>query len=288
MSQLDNLIPDASQQHLAADLVEDASLWESFIAAVQFLTRLPLATKTPVTSGALQRSPRFFPLVGAFIGLFTATVIGFASSVWPIWIAVLVALAIELRLTGAMHEDGVADFCDAFGGGWTREETLLILKDSRIGTYGALGLLLAVVLRAATTIEIVSRFAAASPLIWGSALIASSVIGRWVTVFGMFWVLPIPQRESLSRDIGGRLRTTDLLLASLTGMPFVVCFAYFQPMQCLAAFILVVPSVAWFLFRVKRRLGGITGDCLGCIGYVSQVLVLLAVAMEIDFWSNHS
>src|SRR5687767_10570761 len=146
MNKLDGVVSDVSPQHVGADLLQHASLWESFIAAVQFLTRLPLATDSPVTPKALQRSPIFFPLVGAFIGLFTASVVGVACLVWPIWIAVLLALAIELRLTGAIHEDGVADFCDAFGGGWSREEILLILKDSRIGTYGALGIFVAIAL----------------------------------------------------------------------------------------------------------------------------------------------
>ena len=285
MNELNNVVSQDGTAQGTPVLEQRASSWQSFLVAIQFLTRLPIATATPLSPTALHRSPIFFPLVGAMIGTFTATCIGVAFLIWPIWIAVLVALAAELRLTGAMHEDGVADFCDAFGGGWTREQVLTILKDSRIGAYGALGLFFALSLRAATTIEIVSKYAA-EPLIWGSAIIASSVIGRWVTVVGMFCVPPVRQRESLSRDFGGGLRGTDLLFASITGIPFVVCFAYFQPVQCFAAVLLVVPSVAWFLFRVKRRIGGITGDCLGCIGYVAQVLVLLAASIRSDLWSN--
>ncbi len=286
MNEIDNVAPDVSQDNLAHNLEGDVSLWASFIAAVQFLTRLPLATETPVSPKALHRSAVFFPLVAAFLGIFTAVFIGVGCLVWPLWLAVLIALAAEMRLTGALHEDAVADFCDAFGGGWTREEVLMILKDSRIGAYGALGLFVAVSLRAAATIAIVSRCGIDNPWVWGSAVVASSTIGRGVMVIAMVYVPTLPRRESLARDFGHRLTARDLLLAGFAGIPFAVPFAYLQPWRCLAAVLLITPTVSWMLFRVKRQLGGITGDCLGCIGYVSHVLVLLAAAMRSESWSS--
>jgi adenosylcobinamide-GDP ribazoletransferase len=106
----------------------------AFVAAVQFLTHVPVpnfANDAETAAADLRRGVVYLPLVGALIGLSTSTVILAASSLWPSWVAAVVGLAYEAWLTGALHEDAVADFCDAFGGGWSREEVLRILKDSR-------------------------------------------------------------------------------------------------------------------------------------------------------------
>lgn len=284
MSEVDQLAPDGVPCDGVSDVVEDASLWTAFLAAVQFLTRVPIAAGTPVSTAALHRCPVFFPLVGALIGVITVGNVALGCLVWPVWLAVLVALTVEAGLTGALHEDALADCCDAFGGGWTRDEVLEILKDSRVGTYGALGLLLGASLRAAATVAIVLGNGPANVLVWGAAVIAASTIGRWVIVLAMVRVPALPRPESLTRDVGRRLAGRDLALASLWGAPFVAGFAYLQPLHCLAAVGLLAFSVSWLLSRVQRRLGGMTGDCLGCIGYVSQVVVLLAAAMRSDLW----
>ncbi len=114
----------------------------------------------------------WFPFVGALIGLATALVVSGADLLWPPAIAVLVALACEAVLTGAFHEDAVADCCDAFGGGWTRDDVLRILKDSRVGSYGVLGLGLAVALRA-------TGIAALPGETLFPVVIASATLGRW-------------------------------------------------------------------------------------------------------------
>ncbi|MBC7816308.1 MAG: adenosylcobinamide-GDP ribazoletransferase [Planctomycetaceae bacterium] len=252
--------------------------WAAFVAAVQFLTRVSLSTRGPVSAGALARCPVYFPVVGVLIGVFTSAVLGVACLFWSIWLAVIGTLAAEALLTGAFHEDAVADFCDAFGGGWTREDILRILKDSRIGTYGTLGLGLAVALRAGAMVEIMHRHGLENWLVWSSVLVASSAVGRWVIVLVMVCVPPVPSRESLSRDIGSQLNRWDLLAATLWTLPAAIWLAVQLPQHAALAVALVVPTVFWFMRLVNRRLGGITGDCLGCIGYVSQVFVLLAAA----------
>ena len=117
--------------------------WWAFITAIQFLTRVPISSRA-ADAQSLRDCPRYFPLVGGMISVITVGLIWSTSLVWLIWLAVMVSLTLELRLTGAMHEDAVADCCDAFGGGWTRERVLEIMKDSRLGTYGVLGLVSAI------------------------------------------------------------------------------------------------------------------------------------------------
>ena len=129
-----------------------------------------------------------------------------AGRFWPIGLAVVIGLAFEALLTGAFHEDAVADFCDAFGGGWTRDDILRILKDSRVGSFGALGLILAVALRggAIATLETDRLIAAVT---------ASAALGRWAILPGDVGAAA----GGRSRELEPRHRPTDRLEASVTG-----------------------------------------------------------------------
>lgn len=252
------------------------------IAAAQFLTRIRLPTSAPgADADTLRRSPVYFPLVATLIGAFTAALIGLGSRFWPVWLAVPFALAVEARLTGALHEDAVADFCDAFGGGWTREEVLRILKDSRLGSYGALGLALAVALRAGATISVVMQQGGEAWPSWVAAVVASAAVGRWAMVAATVLVPPDKERESLARQVGGQLSWRELLEASFWTLPAAGAFAVLMPEQFALAVVLLVPTLWFFLRGVHRKLGGVTGDCLGCLGYLAQVVVLLAAAARI-------
>lgn len=257
---------------------ERSGEWAAFRTAVQFLTRVPLPMSEPVSDSVLSRCPVYFPVVGGLIGVATSVVVGVACLFWPVWLAVIAALAVEARLTGAFHEDAVADFCDAFGGGWTRDDVLRILKDSRIGSFGALGLGMAVAMRAGAMIEVIQQVGRHNWLAWGSAIVASCAIGRFVIIVIMVRVPPVSSRESLTRDIGRQLKWQDLLTASIWMLPLVLPFIIQLPFQAAICFAALAAIVIWFMTLVQRRLGGITGDCLGCICYGSMVVVLLATA----------
>ena len=255
-----------------------AGEWAAFGTAVQFLTRVPWPTTELPSAAELSRCPVYFPVVGGLIGLVTSVALGIGCLFWPAWLAVLVALVIEARLTGAFHEDAVADFCDAFGGGWTRDDVLRILKDSRIGSYGALGLGLAVALRAGAMLEIIHQAGRHNWLAWGSAIVASGAIGRFVIVAVMVCVPPVASRESLSCDVGRQLKSRDLMVSTCWMLPLILPYVMQLPIQSIVAVVALVPIVVWFMALVRRRLGGMTGDCLGCICYASMVVVLLATA----------
>ena len=124
--------------------------WAILLLAVQFLTRLPVPASAGFTPERLTAATRYYPLVGALIGGLVAVVYGVALLAWPPLVAVILSIAASLLLTGAFHEDGLADMFDGVGGGLTRERALEIMKDSRIGTYGAAALILALALKAAT------------------------------------------------------------------------------------------------------------------------------------------
>ena len=119
-----------------------------FFTALQFLTRVPVPRWVGFESAWLQQSVRYFPLVGLLVGCVGAAVMGLAQRIWPAPIAAGLSLAATVLLTGAFHEDGLADTCDALGGTVGRARALEIMKDSRIGSYGSVGLILMLGLKA--------------------------------------------------------------------------------------------------------------------------------------------
>ncbi len=245
----------------------------AFLLSVQFLTRLPVpGGSRPVEPAALARAAVFLPLVGCGIGLFTAGILWLASQAWPLPVAVWIALAAEALLTGALHEDAVADFCDAFGGGEDREGIRRILKDSRIGSYGALGLGLAVLLRG-------SAMAALPAEVLLGAIVAASTLGRWAMVVLMRLLPPPADQPSLARDFGGRLSLGGLAAATLLAIPGTVALGLGRPWHLLVALVLLMALLLVARRYLRRRLGGATGDCLGAVGYAGQLIVLLAASL---------
>jgi adenosylcobinamide-GDP ribazoletransferase len=175
----------------------------------------------------------------------------------------------------------VADFFDAFGGGWNRDDILRILKDSRIGSYGVTALVLSLALRAGSMVILVERFGYDRWYCWAAVLVASAAIGRFVIVIVMAVSPPAPHRESLSRDIGSQATVFQVLLGGALVLPGTVVGAILQPASFVIALLILVPGICYFVWYVKRRIGGMTGDCLGCICYVSQLIVLLAAAVKV-------
>lgn len=244
----------------------------AFITAVQFLTRVPIkgGVDGPEDDRTLLvDAVGYFPLVGAMIGLATGTAVYATGQIWNPWIAIGLALTVEALLTGGFHEDAVADTCDAFGGGWTREQTLTILKDSRVGSYGALGLILAIGLRwsclAAIDIEAVIL-----------ATIAAGTIGRLSIVVAMAMVPPVPKREGLSKDVGERIGIKQIATAIATSLPIVVLIGYLFPREILAAISAATTVTMLFAIYVQNRLGGMVGDCLGTVCALARLATLLA------------
>jgi adenosylcobinamide-GDP ribazoletransferase len=248
----------------------------AFFTAVQFLSRIPVpggATRDLSTfSDDIRRGLQFFPLIGAIIGLITAAALYLFSLVLPFHVAVIAALAVEALVTGAFHEDAVADFFDAFGGGWTREDVLRILKDSRVGSFGALGLILAVALRAGGLIDLGTAASA------GFALIVSGAVGRQLILAIMSLVPPVPAREGLSKDVGQVADWATFARGFLFASP-IFAFAVWRDAASAAIIVAILALFAlWFRALLLRRLGGVTGDCLGFSAYVGMIVTTLALA----------
>lgn len=248
------------------------------LLAIQFLTRLPVSDVMPPLDEVqlktgLRRSVMWFPLVGGIVGCIGALALWGAGILWPRLVAVALLLIVEALLTGAFHEDAVADFCDGFGGGMTKEHIREIMKDSRIGSYGTLGLMLAVGLRAVLLTAL-----PAALLI--PALIASAAFGRWVAVIAMVIVPPLDQSGSLAKDIGQCPGLAIMCGASLLTLPFLAPLASIALGALLAATGCALLFLLWFRQSLMRHLGGVTGDCLGFAVYAGQLTLLLCVAAQ--------
>ena len=244
-----------------------------FLVAVRFLTRLPLPEGRPVEGAEMPRATAYFPLVGVLIGLVTAGAVGLFARFWPLWLAVILALAFEALLTGALHEDAVADFFDAFGGGWTREDVLRILKDSRLGSFGALALFFCVALRVGATVGLNEALYA--------GIAAAAGLGRFLSVAMMAALPAVSNRPGLSAQVGRTVGAGQVALGALWTLPAVVWLGVLRPAQTLLTVVCLVLLFLGFRALLERRLGGTTGDCLGCLCYLAQVSVLLAASAEL-------
>jgi adenosylcobinamide-GDP ribazoletransferase len=250
----------------------------SFLVAIQFLTRLPVPGGNDLPPPEVfRRSVRYLPLVGGLIGGFSAAIIWGASHLWVLPLAVLLALALEAWITGAFHEDAVADFFDAFGGGYTKERVLEILRDSRIGAYGSVAIILALAIRGG------ALMALAMPTL-AAALVASATLGRLMILPAMVLLPPLQGRESIAKDAGQGATWSDVVVAVVVSVPGVAWYAWLQPLRLAIAATALALTMFLFLRVVRRRLGGITGDCLGCLCYLSQLVVLLTACAKVPSW----
>ena len=246
-----------------------------FFIALQFLTRLPAPGWVGYQPEWLNQSARHFPLVGAIVGAFSAVVLWGVAGWWTPMVAALIALAASLWLTGAFHEDGLADTIDALGGAVPREKALLIMKDSRIGSYGAAALVLALAGRAVLWAALVERGA----LLASAGLLLSACWGRSAAVLLMAR-LPYAgdadhaKAKPLARSVG-RVEVAwalgwSVVMAAVAGL----VWAPWRLAVALGAVLLL----GWWMRRwLSQRLGGYTGDTLGATEQFTELAVLLAL-----------
>jgi len=235
-----------------------------FISAMQFLTRIPMPSR-PYAPDSLARAVKFFPLAGFVVGAAAAFLHILIAPHLPRLAAAFVVLVFLVAITGGLHEDGLADTADAFGGGSTRDKILLILRDSRIGSYGGIALALSLLGR----LVLIASLPLAQVTYY---LIAAHV--RWT-------VLPLSHFLASQRSDGqgvriARLTSRDALIGS-TIFSFALAIALLR-VQAIAP-ILSAIAIAWLTgMYYKRRIGGITGDCFGATIQLAEIGVYLCGA----------
>ena len=243
--------------------------WFDWLAALQFLTRLRVPSG-PYEQDSLARAVKFFPLVGLLIGSGSLLLYSLLAPHLPLTIVALVIVVYLAAITGCLHEDGLADCADGFGGGWERERVLAIMRDSRIGAYGAAALALSLLAR-------VLLIAALPRTQVAAYLLAAPVLSRWTTL-PLSRFLP-PAREPADARIDGqgariaRLTTQGSLIAGSL-FTFAIVFALLR----LRALVPLAATVGVTLVTgiyYKHRIGGITGDCFGATNQLAEIAVYL-------------
>lgn len=255
------------------------------LVAVQFLTRLPVPSFTNYDPQWLHQSSRHFPAVGLLVGLLCAGVFWLGSVLFTPLIAAVISTAFGIRLTGAFHEDGLADSCDGLGGGLTRERTLTIMKDSRLGTYGVLGLVSVLLLKI--------TLLASMPL---SVAIVALIIGHTASrllCISLLALLPYggelehakakPMAQQLTL-LQGVLSSGWLLLAGILVMAvFPSGMQQIGLNQWLLALLLALIATDHMRRLLRRRLDGYTGDGLGATQQLSEVAIYMGIAVSVPF-----
>jgi adenosylcobinamide-GDP ribazoletransferase len=237
-----------------------------FLVAVQFLTRVPALRSGSVPPEALAQATMFFPAVGLLIGL------GGAGLNLVLWrhatrgVVVVLILIYLVVLTGGLHEDALADAADGFGGGWNKDQILNIMRDSRIGSFGAV----------AVTLSLLARFVFLIGLpreTFNGFLVVGQVISRW-TALPLGFLLPSARGlEGQGARVAGGVR----FVAVAVGTAFTLGIAWIAlgPVRCLwtilASIIVTGATAAYY----RRRIGGVTGDCLGATSQIMEAAVYL-------------
>ncbi len=246
--------------------------WFDFLSALQFLTRIPVPSP-PHTEDSLARSLVFFPLVGVLIGSGAALLHRLLVPHLSRPASAFLVLLYFVMITGSLHEDGLADTADGFGGGTSPEKILLILRDSRIGSYGGVALVLSLVGRLVLIASI--------PLDHVSwLLITAGVLGRW-TALPLSYYLPPASRPEASENAGQGARIAGLTspFTLITGTIFSFALVGWLLRAQAIAPIVASTSLAFVSgLYYKRRLGGITGDCFGATNQLAEVGVYLCGA----------
>jgi len=243
---------------------------EYFFAALRFFTRLPVPAWVGHSEEQLNHAARYFPLVGWVIGAIGAGVTWLAAWVLPLSISVLLGMAATLLATGAFHEDGFADSCDGFGGGFERERVLAIMKDSRIGSYGAIGIAVLLLIKWNTLYEINDWVAPA--LLAGHALSRAAAV---TLIFGLDYARANDPNESAkSKPLAVRMGKGELALAWGFGLLPLLLLPWQAALQGLVAAVLVSCLMARY---TQRRIGGYTGDVLGATQQLAEVFFYLGL-----------
>ncbi|QYF94589.1 adenosylcobinamide-GDP ribazoletransferase [Massilia sp. PAMC28688] len=247
-----------------------------FFIALQFFTRIPIPRWVGFEQAWLHHASRYFPLVGLVVGAVAATVYLAASQLWPAPVAVLLSSAASIYLTGAFHEDGFADMCDGFGGGLTRERVLEIMKDSRIGTYGAVGAGLLIALKCTLLAHLPVAAAVA-------ALLVAHPLSR-LAAASLIWRLQYARDDGKAKPLAQEMSSAEFSIALACAMlPLIAAgtlgyLAWATLAACVAAAAVVA---AWLGIKCVRRIGGYTGDCLGAVQQVSEVAIYLCIAASL-------
>lgn len=238
--------------------------------SLSIFTRLPIPASTPYSESRKNQSYKYAGLVGLVVGVLVAMVYSLAMVFWTVEVSVVLSMAFGVSITGAFHEDGFADTCDGFGGGYTPDRKLTIMKDSRVGAYALLGMVLILLLKYQSLVSLEQI-----PM----ALVIAHVLSRTVAVSFTYSHQYVRQEEGSKLKIA-KSPTHYKDGAVLAGLAFLTLLLI-PDFKTVTVLVLTLMAVRFWLSRwMVRQIGGYTGDVLGAVQQVTEVtcyLVFLAL-----------
>jgi adenosylcobinamide-GDP ribazoletransferase len=252
------------------------------LLAVQFFTRIPVTGRLAQWVGfspqMLRASAAHFPAVGWMVGAVGSVAYVAALALWPPLVAAVLSTAATVLLTGAFHEDGLADVADGLGGSLQREQALEIMKDSRIGAFGAIALVLALALKLALLAALAGQGAAHAAL----AIVVAHVLSR-LAPLALMRALPYVGGEAgKSKPLADALSMPSLCIAVLWCIPAAaLVLLVWGAIEAIAVGVLAGTVTLLAMARFRRRLDGFTGDCLGATQQLSELAVYLALTARL-------
>lgn len=243
-----------------------------FFIALQFFTRLPIPSWVGFEASWLQHASRYFPLVGCVVAAIAAGVYFAAALVLPAPVAAVLSTAASIYLTGAFHEDGFADTCDGLGGGMTRERVLEIMKDSRVGAYGAIGIVCMLAAK-------LTALAMLPPRVAVCALFLAHPLSR-LAAASLIWKLDYVRGEGKAKPLAQQMSGAEFAIATTSALlpvPVLLASGWTAPSAVLAAVLAALLAAVWLGRKLHVRLGGYTGDCLGAVQQLAEALIYVGV-----------
>ena len=238
---------------------------DRILATLMFFTRLPFWRIKQVDAEHFKHVVPLWPLAGWLTGGIMVGVLWLAAQVFPLSVAWIIAIIARLLITGCLHEDGLADFCDGMGGGVTRERILLIMKDSHIGTYGVIGLIIYFLL--------LTQMSALPVWLLCAIVFTGDVWCKFVSSH-IINILPYARKEEEAKNktVYQRMTALEAFVGAIIGC---LSFVLFLPKYYWPALLAPVVVFILLVWLMKRRIQGYTGDCCGALFLISELVFLL-------------
>ncbi|MEB4760300.1 adenosylcobinamide-GDP ribazoletransferase [Chryseobacterium indologenes] len=249
-----------------------------FATALMFFTRIPVPFTIPYSGEIMNKSQKYFAWVGMLVGLINTVVLYFSAQLFNLEIGIVLMMIISVLLTGAFHEDGFTDMCDSFGGGYGKEKILTIMKDSRVGAYGTIGIILLFALKF-FSIQTLGTADLGKTL---AIIILAHTTSRFISgtmIYTHQYVTDID--VSKSKPLANK--PLDGVALAVGFLSVLISFALIPDWRLVFAFALAYTGKIYMGWYFKKHIGGYTGDCLGAVQQVCEVLFYLGTIIAWKF-----
>lgn len=245
--------------------------WIYFCTAVMFFTRIPIPFKLPWDDGIMNQSQKYYSWTGLIVGGVYALAFFLFQFVFGNAIAVIFAMISGILLTGAFHEDGFTDVCDSFGGGYGKEKIMAIMKDSRIGAYGTVGISLLLLLKFVSLNQLAETTTLAFVCF---IMIMANTASRFIAATTIYTHEYVRDTDtSKAKPVADKALPFPAFIGGFVAV--LLPFAIFGEWKFLLTLPLAYISKIWMAAYFKKHIGGYTGDCLGAIQQVSELTIYL-------------